>query len=240
MKILFLFWHGLGDNILASPAIRQYKKVNPDHYIGWAMQSRFQSAELYNPHIDEYHWVSDPYNDFDSFEEGVKAVREEVNKIQYHYDYDDVIIVDHKSSDNHKIHRTASEMGVKLQGAEAVKTDFYFQYPSLNTSGLQWDYDFFHGNTGLPIKNMTELDVIKHKGPPTRPLINAYINKPLWYWAELLANARRIFVVDSVYFHIACALNRKPTMAYFGRGKDIFDVVKPLHMDVESSVIYKL
>ena len=25
-KTLFLFWHGLGDNILATPAIKKYKK----------------------------------------------------------------------------------------------------------------------------------------------------------------------------------------------------------------------
>lgn len=242
MKVLFLFWHGLGDNILASPAIRQYKKDNPDHYIGWAMQSRFQSAELYNPHIDEYHWVSDPYNDFEGFEHGAACVIQEAKNIKNKYNYDKLIIINHKSSNNHKIHRTASEMGVNLQGIEAVKTEFYFQF----YNGLMHieDYLFFHGNSGLKEKDIPIDEAEKyHKkmkmGKNIR-IIDATHNKPLWYWAEWLWDAKYIYVIDSVYFHIACALGRKPDLAYFGRGKDIFDVVKPLHMDVENSVIYKL
>lgn len=240
MKVLFLFWHGLGDNILATPAIKAYKEQHPDHYIGWAMLRRFQSAQLWNPHIDEYHWVSDAWNDFRSYQEGCKQVVIEAKQIERtNGGYDKLIVIDHKSSGKHKIYRNADEMGVTVNDP---KTEFYFQYPKTEHNKR---LIFFHGRTGVSNKDLPlnyiirrrkEIQLlIKHKD-----IINADINKPLWYWAEWLFDASDIYVVDSVYFHVACALGIKPTLSYFARGKAIFDVVKPLHMDVSSSVIYQL
>ena len=236
MKVLFLFWHGLGDNILATPAIKAYKEQHPDHYIGWAMLRRFKSAQLWNPYIDEYHWVSDAWNDFRSYEEGCKQVIIEAKQIERtDRSYDKLIVIDHKSSGKHKIYRNADEMGVTV---EDLKTEFYFQY---QTTSFDWlDSDFFHGQTGVKSKDMLHHDLERVYGRIIVPMYNANINKPLWYWAERLEVARKIYVADSVYFHIACALGRKPDVAYFARGKPVFDVVKPLHMDVSSSVIYEL
>lgn len=235
MKVLFLFWHGLGDNILATPAIKAYKQQHPNHYIGWAMLRRFQSAQLWNPHIDEYHWVYDAWNDFRSYNMGCEAVIQEAITIQQQSNYDKLIVINHKSSGKHKIYRNADEMGVTVNDP---KTEFYFQYS--NTSFRWLDYDFFHGQTGVKAKDMLHRDLERVYGRIIVPMYNANINKPLWYWAERLTYARKIYVTDSVYFHIACALGRKPDVAYFARGKAIFDVVKPLHMDVSSSVIYQL
>jgi len=235
MKVLFLFWHGLGDNILATPAIKAYKQQHPDHYIGWAMLRRFESAQLWNPHIDQYHWVSDAWNNFSDYREGSKQVIKEAERLKSHYDYDKLIVIDHKSSGKHKIYRNADEMGVTVTD---LKTEFYFQYPRADRG---WGYNFFHGKTGVKTKDISLLDIEKIHGKIQIPtIINADINKPLWYYAEYLEGVNKIYTVDSVYFHIACALGRKPDVAYFARGKSIFDVVKPLHMDVSSSVIYEL
>ncbi len=234
MKVLFLFWHGLGDNILATPAIKAYKKAHPDHYIGWAMLRRFKSAQLWNPYIDEYHWVSDAWNDFKNYKDGCVRVIQEALAIERQNNYDKLIVIDHKSSGKHKIFRNADEMGVTVTD---LKTEFYFQFPRAMP---MWDYDFFHGRSGVQAKDMAMLDVQRIHGSIKNPLLNADVNKPLWYWAEFLAQAKSIYVVDSVYFHIACALGRKPNVAYFAKGKPIFDVVKPLHIDVSSSVIYQL
>ncbi len=238
MKVLFLFWHGLGDNILATPAIKAYKKANPDHYIGWAMLRRFKSAQLWNPYIDEYHWVDDAWNDYKTYKEGSKKVIEQAEIIADSswggHGYDKLIVIDHKSSGKHKIYRNADEMGITVTD---LKTEFYFQFPRAMP---MWDYDFFHGKSGVQTKDMMLFDVQRIYGTIKNPLLNADVNKPLWYWAEFLAQAKNIYVVDSVYFHIACALGRKPDVAYFAKGKPIFDVVKPLHMDVSNSVIYQL
>lgn len=234
MRVLFLFWHGLGDNILATPAIRAYRKAHPDHYIGWAMLKRFKSAQLWNPHIDEYHWVSDAWNDYGSYKEGAKEVAFEARVIQEAYKYDKLVVIDHKSSKKHKIYRNADEMGVTV---EDVKTSFYFQFSRTIHRG---DFDFFHGHTGVPSKNLLLHDLEKVHGAISNPCMNANIHKPIWYWAEWLMEANNIYVADSVYFHVACALDRMPDVAYFAKGKPIFDVVKPLHMDVSSSVIYQL
>ena len=110
MKVLFLFWHGLGDNILATPAIKAYKKAHPDHYIGWAMLWRFKSAQLWNPHIDEYHWVNDAWNSFKTYKIGCEKVIKEAEHIASGNNYDKLIVIDHKSSNNHKIYRNADAM----------------------------------------------------------------------------------------------------------------------------------
>jgi len=233
MKTLFLFWHGLGDNILATPAIKAYKEANPEHYIGWAMLRRFKSAQLYNPYIDEYHWVSDAWNDFNNYKIGAEIVAAEAEAIK-NMGYDKLIVIDHKSSNKHKIYRTADEMGVTVTDP---KTGFYFQFPRAMP---QWDYDFFHGKTGVTAKDMVIGDVQRIYGQIKHPLLNADVNKPLWYWAEFLGQAKKIYVVDSVYFHIACALGRVPDVSYFAKGKPVFDVVKPLHIDVSGSVVYQL
>ncbi len=241
MKVLFLFWHGLGDNILATPAIKAYKEQHPDHYIGWAMLRRFKSAQLWNPYIDEYHWVSDAWNDFTNYETGCISVTHSALLIKDKFNYDELIVINHKSSNKHKIYRNADEMRVTVTDP---KTEFYFQY---HQSIPKCDHDFFHGVTGVKAKDVTLADLERVCGEinpicsiKKYSLINVNINKPLWYWAEWLPRARSIYVADSVYFHIACALGRKPDVAYFARGKAVFDVVKPLHMDVSSSVIYEL
>lgn len=233
MKVLFLFWHGLGDNILATPAIRKYRELHPDHHIGWAMLERFKSAQLWNPNIDEYFWTSDAWNEHGSYEAGRKAVIAEALQIQEDNGYHKLVVIDHKSSGDHKIHRTANEMGIYLNEKE-LKTDFYFQYfPTRH-----WDtYDFFHGKTGVDAKDMKMEQV---GGNIANATMDADVNKPIWYWAEWLDSARNIYVVDSVYFHVACALGRKPDMAYFAKGPSIFNVVKPLHMDVSDIVKYEL
>lgn len=240
MKVLFLFWHGLGDNILATPAIRAYKKANPDHYIGWAMLKRFKSAQLYNPYIDEYHFTNDAWNDFRNYDEGRASVISEAQLIVHKQGYDKLVIIDHKSSGKHKIHRTADEMGVTVTD---TKTEFYFQYPQTHISAF--NSVFFHGRTGVKNKDLPLNHIIKRREEIQLPvkskdIINANLSKPLWYWAEWLFNASDIYVVDSVYFHIACALGIKPTLSYFARGKSTFDIVKPLHMDVSDTVIYEL
>jgi len=234
MKVLFLFWHGLGDNILATPAIKAYKQQHPDHYIGWAMLRRFQSAQLWNPHIDEYHWVSDAWNDFRSYQEGCKQVINQAEVIKLEYGYDKLIVIDHKSSGKHKIYRNADEMGVAVTD---LKTEFYFQYPVQEL--VMPTTIFFHGKTGVKNKDL-DISHVPNYFNHSMIYANANIDKPCWYWAEHLKSAAKVYVTDSVYFHIACALGRKPDVAYFARGKYIFDVVKPLHMDVSSSVIYEL
>jgi ADP-heptose:LPS heptosyltransferase len=71
-KVLFVFWHGLGDNILATPAIKKYKLMT-GNYIGWAMLRRFKKAKLFeeNPYIDQLHWISDAWNDFKNYKNGL-------------------------------------------------------------------------------------------------------------------------------------------------------------------------
>ena len=220
-KVLFLFWHGLGDHVLATPAIKAYRKKHPDHHIGFTILERFKSAQYHNPNVDQWHYIPDAWNDFGTPQKGFDAVERIARMIKADEGYHEFVIVNHKSSGKHKIHRTADEMGVIV---EDVKTEFYFPYEPQE----KMENDFFHGKTGVPNK---DLDIDLWVFNPDKS-VNANPNMPLWYWAEYLPHSFRIVVADSVYFHIACALGRVPDIAYFARGTEVFNVVKPLHLNV--------
>ena len=65
MKTLIFHPHGLGDCILATPAIREYKRKTKN-YIGFATQQRFKNAALFkhNPYIDELVYTKDAWLDY--------------------------------------------------------------------------------------------------------------------------------------------------------------------------------
>ena len=88
MKTLFLFWHGLGDNILATPAIRQYKKQTGD-YIGWMMMERSLRAKIFqdNPYVDKVHGCQDAWHccGHDKIKEGSIVVIKEAQTIKEKY-----------------------------------------------------------------------------------------------------------------------------------------------------------
>ena len=232
MKILFVYWHGLGDHILASPAIRQYRKNNPSHHIGWAMLDRFRNAGYKNPNINEFFFTADAWNDFSSYQEGVEKVTEQAHGIALANNYDKVIVISHKSSDKHKIYRTADEMGVTL---DSVKTEFFFDSAYKNV--MYSDSVFIHKKTGVAAKDLTD-DLIPVWAKKMKVIFEPDNKKTLSYWADVMLRSTKIVLADSVYFHICCACNRKPDFAWFQRGKYTFDRVKPLHIDVSDIAVF--
>jgi hypothetical protein len=159
MKVLFLFWHGLGDNVLATPAIRQYKEKT-GNYIGWMMIERLLGAKLFDntPYIDAIHGCSDAWHcmGHNNIFEGSKKVIEEAKIIKDKFGYDELIVIDHKSSKKHKIYRTAEEMGVTLDNDD-LHTDFFYSKNNAirmaSNLNLPSKYVFFSGLTGVPKKN---------------------------------------------------------------------------------------
>jgi ADP-heptose:LPS heptosyltransferase len=116
MKVLFVYWHGLGDNVLATPAIKKYKTTT-GHHVGWMMQGRFKSAELFkhNPYVDQLHWCSDAWNMPGGIGMGSRHVMMQAEAVALKHNYDKVIPITHANKRLHKIHRTAQEMGVSLE-----------------------------------------------------------------------------------------------------------------------------
>ncbi len=245
-KVLFLFWHGLGDNILATPVIKQYKQTT-GNYIGWAMLRRFRSAGLFddNPHIDRLHWIPDAWNDFKNYSHGCRQVIKEGKAIKKEFGYDEICIIDHKSSSGHKIHRTAFEMGIGLDND--LHTQVYYDpekiRPLYESISLPEEYVFFHGKTGAASK---DLPLEKAREWLNRENIDLPVVSPDFTWdcreypvafaMDVMKRAKHIVVADSVMYHAAHAMDLYVDCAYFARGKEAWQVVHPLHPAKENVI----
>lgn len=249
-RVLFVFWHGLGDNILATPAIKKYK-LTTGNYIGWAMLRRFKKAALFekNPYIDQLHWISDAWNDFKSYKYGCKQVIKEGKAIKKTFGYDEMRVIDHKSSSKHKIFRTADEMGITLEKDE-VHTEVYYDpeelKPYYEKVDLPQEYVFFHGKTGVPSKDLP-LELAKRwlkQHGINLPIISPdftwdYREFPIAFAMDVMRKAKYIVVADSVMYHAAHAMDLYVDLAYFARGEEAWRVVHPLHSNKEN-VVYSL
>ena len=250
MKTLFVFWHGLGDNVLATPVIKKYKESTGNH-IGWCMLRRFLGSKFFDdfPYVDDVYGISDVWNDFKSFNQGVGAVKQEAEKIKKEHGYDKIVIVSHKSSNKHKIYRTADEMGVELQEHE-IKT-FYSYDPNkikehYNHIDIPNEYVFFHGKTGLAIKDLPVEYVKKYMKnnnidlPIVSPDFSWDVRSiPIAFGVDVMRKAKHIVVADSVFYHFAHAYDMNIDLAYFKKGKGVWDKVHPLHSNKEK-IIYSL
>ena len=55
---------------------------------------------------------------------------------------------------------------------------------------------------------------------------------------EILKIASATCLVDSVFYHACHAINKKVDYAYFARGKQVYDRVRPLH-EVDEHIAYE-
>jgi len=250
-KVLFLFWHGLGDNVLATPVIRQYKKQT-GNYIGWMMMERVLGAQLLkdNPNVDAIHGCSDAWHccGHDNISEGSQKVIQEAQEVKEKYGYDQLVVIDHTSSKKHKIYRTADEMGVDLDEKD-LATEFSYNYNDIkdfySEVSIPKDYVFFNGLTGVRNKNLS-LDRVKaHMKennidlPIISPDFTWDVSKyPISFAADVMKKAKHIYVADSALYHVAHALDLTIDVAYFKRGNKTWKVVHPLHTNKET-IIYK-
>lgn len=248
-KVLFVYWHGLGDNILATPAITKYK-AQTGNYVGWAMLRRFQGAELFRDYdyIDQLHWTSNAWDDFESYEKGQVIVREEGRKIAEKYGYDEMVVITHKNKKLNKIMRTAAEMGVELKEGER-HTDYVYDEARIQSYyrsiRIPKDYVFFHGRAGVPNKRLTinrAQAFLDEKGIDL-PIVSPdmtwdWTTTPVAFAVDVMRKAKHIIVADSVMYHIAHAYDLNIDLAYFARGKDIWRQVHPLESKGTENVIY--
>ncbi len=248
-KVLFLFWHGLGDNILATPVIRQYKQTT-GNFVGWAMPRKFRSAALFesNPYIDQLHWTSDAWHDFKNYSQGCKRVTKEGKAIKKEFGYDEICVIDHKSSSKHKIYRTADEMGIDLN--DDLHTEVYYDpaqmKPLYKSISLPEKYVFFHGKTADPLKDFPlekAKEWLKQKGidlPVVSPDFSwNYKEYPIAFAMDVMKKAEHIVVADSVMYHAAHAMDLYIDAVYFERGEKAWQAVHPLHSTKEN-VIFSL
>lgn len=246
VKTLVVYPHGLGDCILATPALKAYKAQG--HFIGFAMLERFRSSELFknNPNVDEILYTKDAWNDYPTFEEGMADVEKDCRERARERGYDEVIVVKHSQAGS-KILDTAEALKVSLKDVQTKV------YGTLEDFDRAFDiihpripYGFVHSNTGVPTKDFPpgfgarwlrencNVEIVLEVGQTFR-----YDGFNINVQFALMAGAKAICVPDSVFFHAACALDKRVNLAYFAKGEGVYNRVKPLH-DVPHNVVYEL
>jgi hypothetical protein len=242
LKTLIVYPHGLGDCILATPAIREYKKQTGD-FIGFATLERFRSAELFknNPYVDEVIYTKDAWNDFPTFADGIQEVVAYSRECAKKEKYDRVIYIKHSVAGN-KILDCFTALEISHNDdlhTEVYLTDEDHEWAEKRIRGRE--FGFVHSKTGVDNKDLPwgyGQDWIKYYFPDL-PCFEPHMVHPITRGFALLKQASVVAVTDSVYYHAAGAMDVDVDLAYFARGIPVYNRVKPLH-PVNQNIMYQL
>jgi len=232
MKTMIVSWHGLGDNILITPALEAYAKAHPEEEIYLAHLARLPVNDLFTkcPHVKGFFTISDVWNDFENINVGRQEVLKEAKSYADQHKIDKIIEL--TLSPNlgilHKIHRAAYELQVAV-------TDYQTKvYPRI-TKKIKKEADafmervkrpvtFVQAIAGNPPKNLSEdllrellgsynpASVIEY-GSNMIPALHLPLgNIPLEL--EILGRCDNVLCADSFIMHAAGALGI-PTKAVF-------------------------
>jgi hypothetical protein len=232
MKTLIVSWHGLGDNILITPALKAYKNKNKKETLYLAHLARLPVHDLLAkcPYIRGFHTVSDVWNDFANIELGREEVMNEAFGYANQFGYEKVIELTLSPGLGilHKIHRAAHELGVSV-------TDYQTQIFPRKTKKIKKQADeymrevgspttFIQAKAGNPPKDLSEELVYQILGEYQPSNVIEYgsdmipANKlPIGNIAlemEILSRCDNVVCADSFIMHAAGALGI-PTKAVF-------------------------
>lgn len=248
MKTLLIYPHGIGDIILATPALKQYKK-DTDAFVGMAIMSRLRSSQILDhcPHVDEVLYTKDMWNDFPNVHVGKGAVIGACRQIGKDKGYDQVIYIEHPAPKN-KITIVADKLGVI---PEDYHTEVYISDEDWDKAreivGELTDYGFVHDyspSNVTPPKNLPSgygkqwlldngiKDIVEVGKTFSATEYNINVQFAIMYYA------RAIVLIDSAFYHAAGALDKKIDYCYFGPRKNVYERVKPLH-PVEQNIIFE-
>jgi len=245
-SILLLFWHGLGDVIMATPAFHELVTRYPDCRFGIAVKKLVFDSEILSncPYFDKIYEIPSVWES-KNYQQGLKNCLLKGKKIQKENGYEQLICIEQRPGWRygiHKIHRTANELG--LGPLKTTQTEVYISHHDY-CEASQWlkendfqenHYIFLHRKTGYPLKDMPGEAAEKIiRQLPALPVIEvgktySINNRSISFSFALVEKARYIIVVDSVFMHAADALGKDITMAYFAIRPGIVDEVRPLNV----------
>lgn len=245
-SILILFWHGLGDVIMATPAFRAFSLQHPDSFIGITVKGMIYNSGILNrcPYFHRMHIIPDVWKER-SFRRAFKRCIKEGERIQREFKYDKLICVNHQQKWRygiHKIYRTANELGVGL--ITDTQTELYLSDED-RADASNWlkqhgyeenNFIFLHRKTDYPPKDMPdEVAQAFLKMLPPLPVIEVgksypLEGRPVNFSFAILEKAGYTLLVDSVFLHAADALGKDVTAAYFAIRPGIVEEVKPLNI----------
>ena len=247
VRTLIVYPHGLGDCILATPALRQYKRRRGD-FVGFAMLERFRSSEIFahNPYVDELIFTRDAWNDFPSFAEGCRAVESQCRESARAKGYDRVVFVRH-SRDGNKI----------LDCAEALEVDLFDPHTEVFIADRDREqaerivagrshYGFVQTHTGVAAKDLPKgygrawlrcRRGLRHTFEVGRDFTFDQVNINVQF--AIMARADAVCLPDSVFYHACGALDKPVDLAFFARGRSVYERARPLH-PVRQHVVFRL
>jgi hypothetical protein len=249
--MLIVYPHGLGDLIMLTPALRAYfhrtgKKVSV------AILNRFRGCGLLDncPYIEDILYVKDPWN-----ESTRKLVMQEGRKLAKSRNLTPLCVW-HPPGE-HKIVYNLVMMGV--EPFDGFNTEVYISDADrriadewLGDHGFTDAYGFVQTSTGVRGKTNAggKKDLtpgwgaryMRHHGVERVVEIGIdfqYDEMPIPAQFVIMACAEKICIPDSVFYHAACALNKKVDLVFFGRGKGVYERVRAMH-DVRETVVWSL
>ena len=228
MRVLFLFWHGIGDAIMSLPCFEAYKKQHPDTFVGVAtLKNRGKSiVEILQPCVDEILPVLDePWRWVELYgkelEYGRSIVRDQGAKLAAELEYDEVNeIVMSPLMTSFKTDRVAMEMGVyPLENTQPVISvdDQYIRFGSNFVTPLKSPVLFFHCVAGNRNKTLTpeqassilskfEYGSVIECGSAYFQQSTKYAPRSIRETCGILKSVDSIVCIDSTVMHLANAM----------------------------------
>ena len=237
-RVLFVAWHGLGDNVMLTPALRKYKEQHPDHYIAVAGLRRFGKTlqQLLSglPFVDQViAELPDAWNDFNDYQAGVRAVIKKGEEIARAQGFDRIIILPTRRQQGyrlHKIFRFGDEVGVRFEHLEDLQTELAVS-PEAEKRVEQFIKSYSRpilvlhtkaGNNPKTLSPQVAEEVVKlykdytvfefGRKSTSRSILIA--EDDMEFTKALIKKADMVVAIDSVVMHIAGAFC-KPLLAIF-------------------------
>tara|TARA_Y100001937_G_C7112850_1_gene328615 strand:- start:1000 stop:1758 length:759 start_codon:yes stop_codon:yes gene_type:complete len=249
--LLILYPHGLGDCILLTPAIREFYKAT-GHKVHVATLQRFESAKFFdnNPYVDKIFYTKDAWHDYPSSHVGFAELYKEWKAFAQENNFGGIVMPMH-SHPVSKIELNFKFLGV--HNSEHYQAEIHTTQEDVDqacaiissTVGGQ-PFGFIQTKTGVEQKDLPqgygEQWLRDNKGlkafievDKDFPALEYNINIQF----EIMRKASAVCLPDSVFYHACHAINKPVDLAYFGRGKGVYERVKHVVASKEK-VVFEL
>ena len=223
-SLLIVFPHGIGDLIMATPALRALRRSKDVSHVAIAVQPVAWNSGVAHSltSVDEVFQISNPWS-AGTFDAGMAQVRDEVAEIGSIASSDRTIYVLHRQPSGapvHKVFLVAQELGVELDG------DTRYEAPipeGQERAALEWlagkvwapgQYAFVHTFSSDIRKNARAAELLatarERFGERLVTVGRSFdpSSRPLSFSSALLRHAGFVALVDSVFVHVADALGK--------------------------------
>ncbi|MAG44565.1 hypothetical protein CL633_01620 [bacterium] len=245
-SILIVFWHGIGDVIMATPSFRALRKKYPKAKIGISLRFNTKDSGILNNclYFNKIYSINNPWFS-SSLERGFKIINKQIQKILQEDSYDEVKWINFENK-KHKVFVAAEELGVNLDNTRyevfLSKKDEKDALSWLAKNNLQpANYAFLHTNSGDVRKNISSKFFQKRIPSKFKKYVivgKSYSikNHNINFSAALLKHAGFLALVDSAFVHVADAMGKDIDIHV--TTKDIEKYNRPLNIK-RKQIIFK-